>query len=101
MYKGTNSTLRTFVKEKVVDGVTFDSWPLDIRVTRTSDGKITVDGFRENKRLTYFENVKDRTFNGGKIGLAAVAHGYLRFENIVLNKISETENINAAIQTEE
>jgi len=91
VYKGTNSTLRTFVKEKVADGVSFENWPLDIRVTRTADGKITVDGFRENKRLTYFENVKDNTFKGGKIGLAAVAHGYLRFENVVLNKLTEVQ----------
>lgn len=104
VYKGTNSKLRTYVKSKEVDGVTFDNWPLDIKVTRTADGRMTVEGFRENKCLVYFENVKDNTFKGGKIGLASANHGYLRLENIVLNEISETdegENTNAVLKTEE
>ena len=104
VYKGTNSTLRTYVKAKEVDGVTFDNWPLDIKLIRTADGRMTVEGFRENKRLVYFENVKDTTFRGGKIGLASANHGYLKFQNIVLNEISATDesgNTNAEVQTEE
>lgn len=93
VYKGIKSTLRTYVKSYVSDdGVSFTTLPIDIKITRTKDGYITVEGFRDNSRIVYFDRVKDTSLKGGKIGVGSLAHGYLKMENISVRSIEENTN---------
>ncbi len=84
VYNGITSTIRSYVKERKSNGVAFDRYPIDIKVTRTKEGRITVDGFKNNAKLTYFDNIKETTFSGGMIGVGSVNHGFLNFSNIAV-----------------
>ena len=93
VYKGIKSTLRTYVKSYVSDdGVSFTTLPIDIKITRTKDGYITVEGFKNNSKIVYFNRVKDTSLKGGKIGVGSIAHGYLKMENISVRNMEETTN---------
>lgn len=91
VFNGVESTLRTYVRDYITeDGVNFNlSLPIDIKITRTKDCKITVEGFRENSKLTYFEDVRDTSIKGGKVGVGSLAHGFLKMEKLSVNRIGE------------
>ncbi len=57
----------------------FNAYPLNIKII-CENGKLSIYGFKNNDKITYFENISGAYC--GYFGLGAVNHGYMYFNNI-------------------
>lgn len=85
VYKGCKTSLATYNGKTEVGGILFDGYPITIGIQR-KDGKFSAYGYKYGGRITYFENVPDKTHNGGIYGVGALNNGLLAMRNVVIQK---------------
>jgi len=85
VYKGFNTELAKYEGKTEVGGVLFDGFPITIGVQR-KNGKFSAYGYKNGGKITYFEDVRDKTHDGGTLGVGALYNGVLKVSTIVVQK---------------
>jgi len=85
VYNGVKSTLATYSGKTVVDSVLYDGFPITLCVER-KNGRFSCYGYKNGGRITYFENIRDKTLDGGTIGVGAINNGILKVNTMVIQK---------------
>ncbi len=93
-YNGYKTTLAKYNGKPEVNGVLVDGTPMHIEVVR-KNGEFSAYGYKNGAKLAYFENIKDKTHNGGKVGVAALNYGLLQFREVKIQK--EVPDVSQAV----
>ena len=85
VYNGYKTTLARYDGKTEVGGIAYDGYPITVAIQR-QDGKFSCYGYKNGGRITYFENIRDKTHDGGTVGAAGLNNGILKVSTMVIQK---------------